>query len=235
MTASVLAGSKCPSSRPFILLALLSALFSACAWSQTQLSTVFGTVTDSTGAVIPGAQVTILNQSTGLKRSIPTDTNGQYRLEGLPPGTYTIRAEKEKFQTEVLEGIALSSGAAVPTDLSLKLGAVSEHVTVYADVAIDTTTSSVSGAIAERSLTSLPLNSRDVFKSVVLEPGVAPTPNSAPSLLSNGNCGQVSINGMRPNWTNLLIDGMDANDPVFGYSPAGASGLFLGLDDFAEV
>jgi hypothetical protein len=105
-------------------------LFPACAWSQTQLSTVFGTVTDSTGAVIPGAQITILNQSTGLKRSTPTDTNGQYRLAGLPPGTYTFRAEKENFETEVLEGIALSAGAAVATDLSLRVGAVSEHVTV---------------------------------------------------------------------------------------------------------
>jgi hypothetical protein len=54
-------------------------------------------------------------------------------------------------------------------------------------------------------------------------------------LLSNGKSGQVAINGMRPSWTNVLVDGMDANDPVFGYSPAGASGLFLGLDDFAEV
>src|SRR5215469_9305122 len=235
MTADALADSKCASYWPLILLALLSALFPACTWSQTQLSTAFGTVTDSTSAVIPGAQVTILNQSTGLKRSTLTDTNGQYRLGGLPPGMYTIRADKEKFQTEVVDGIGLSSGAAVPTDLSLKLGAVSEHVTVYADVVIDTTTSSVSGAIAERSLTSLPLNSRDLFKSAVLEPGVAPTPNSAPSLLSNGSSGQVSINGMRPSWTNVLIDGMDANDPVFGYSPAGASGVFLGLDDFAEV
>src|SRR5215813_7683562 len=203
MTASVLVGSKCPSYRPFILLALLSALFPPCAWSQTQLSTVLGTVTDSTGAVIPGAQITILNQSTGLKRSTPTDTNGQYRLTGLPPGMYTIRAEKEKFQTEVLEGIVLSSGVAVATDLSLKLGPVTEHVSVYADVTIDTTTSIVSGAIAERSLTSLPLNSRDLFKSAVLEPGVAPTPNSAPSPLSNGNGGQLSINGARPSWTNV--------------------------------
>ena len=213
MTADALADSKCASYWPLILLALLSALFPACTWSQTQLSTAFGTVTDSTSAVIPGAQVTILNQSTGLKRSTLTDTNGQYRLGGLPPGMYTIRADKEKFQTEVVDGIGLSSGAAVPTDLSLKLGAVSEHVTVYTDVVIDTTTSSVSGAIAERSLASLPLNSRDLFKSAVLEPGVAPTPNSAPSLLSNGNGGQVSINGARPSWTNVLIDGMDANDP----------------------
>jgi len=104
MTANILAGSKCPSYRPFILLALLLALFPACAWPQTQLSTVLGTVTDSTGAVIPGAQVTILNQSTGLKQSTLTDANGQYRLGGLPPGMYMIRAEKEKSQTEVVEG-----------------------------------------------------------------------------------------------------------------------------------
>src|SRR5262249_20820949 len=88
---------------------------------------------------------------------------------------------------------------------------------------------------AERNLINLPLNGRDLFETAVLEPGVAPAPSSAPSLLSNGKAGQVAINGMRPSWTNLLIDGMDANDPVFGYSSAGASGLFLGLDDFAEV
>ena len=220
---------------PYMLVALSLALFSSCAWPQTQLGAVFGIVTDVTGAVIPGAQITILNQSTGLKRSAPTDTNGQYHLTGLPPGMYTVRAEKEKFQTEVLEGIALSSGAAIATDLSLRVGAVSEHVTVYADVGIDNTTSSVIGAIPERSLTNLPLNGRDLFKSAILEPGVAPTPSSAPSLLSNGKSGQVAVNGMRASWTSVLIDGMDANDPVFGYSPAGASGLFLGLDDFAEV
>ena len=156
-------------------------------------------------------------------------------VAGLPPGMYTVRAEKEKFQTQVLEGIALSSGAAIVINLSLRVGTVPQDVTVTADVAIDTTTSTVSGAIAERSLTDLPLNGRDLFKTAILQPGVAPTPSSAPSLLSNGKAGQVSVNGMRPSWTNVLIDGMDANDPVFGFSPAGASGLFLGLNGLTEV
>ena len=121
-------------------------------------------------------------------------------------------------------------------NLSLTLGDLKQQVTVSADFpAIDTTTSTVSGPLAERSLTELPLNGRDLFKAAILEPGVAPTPSSAPSLLSEGKAGQVSINGMRPSWTNVLIDGMDANDPVFGYSPAGASGLFLGLNEFTEV
>jgi|SRR5215469_9982911 len=100
---------------------------------------------------------------------------------------------------------------------------------------IDDTTSTVSGLLPEQSLTELPLNGRDLFTAAILEPGVTPTPSSAPSLLSEGKAGQVAINGMRPGWTNVLIDGMDANDPVFGYSPAGASGLFLGLNELSEV
>ena len=83
----------------------------------------------------------------------------------------------------MIEGIALGSGAVIPVNLSLRIGAVPQDVTVSADVAIDTTTSTVSGAIAERSLTDLPLNGRDLFKAAILQPGVAPTPSSAPSLL----------------------------------------------------
>jgi hypothetical protein len=170
-----------------------------------------------------------------LKRIALTDIGGEYHLAGLPSGTYTVRAEKRQFQAQVVEGIALSSGAAIVINMSLRLGTVPQDVRVTADVAIDTTTSAVSGAIAERSLTDLPLNGRDLFKTPILQPGVAPTPNSAPSLLSNGKAGQVSVNGMRSSWTNVLIDGMDANDPVFGFSPAGASGLFLGLNGLTEV
>jgi hypothetical protein len=221
--------------RPRILLALSLAFYSASAWPQSQLATVFGTITDPTGAVVTEAHVTVSSMNTGLKRVAGTDIRGQYYVAGLPPGIYRIRAEKEKFQTEVLEGIALSSGAAIAINLSLSVGTVPQEVTVNADTAIDITTSTVSGAIPERSLTDLPLNGRDLFKTAILEPGVAPTPSSAPSLLSSGKASQVSVNGMRPSWTNVLIDGMDANDPVFGFSPAGASGLFLGLDGLTEV
>ena len=227
--------NKRASHSAYMLLALSLVLLSASAWPQTQLATIFGTVTDQTGAVIAEAQVTVSSISTGLKRTALTDIKGQYYLAGLPPGMYTVHAERERFQREVLEEIALGSGAAVVINLSLKVGTVPEDVTVNADVAIDTTTSTVSGAISERSLTELPLNGRDLFKTAILQPGVAPTPSSAPSLLSDGKAGQISINGMRPSWTNVLIDGMDANDPVFGYSPAGASGLFLGLNGLTEV
>jgi hypothetical protein len=235
MDAHAYVFAKGTSRRTRILVAFLCALYATYICAQTQLATVFGTVTDPMGAVVSGVSVTVASLDTGLKRDGSTDAIGEYHVAGLPPGVYTIRAEKEAFQTKVVEGVGLSSGTAVAINFSLRVGAVSQDVKVNADVRIDTSTSTVSGTIAERSLTDLPLNGRDLFKSAILEPGLAPTPNSAPSLLSGGKAGQVSVNGMRPSWTNVLIDGMDANDPVFGFSPAGASGLFLGLNGLTEV
>lgn len=236
MVAPVLPSAKSVSHTHCLLLLLSLALVSTWNWSQTQLGTVFGTITDPTGAVIPGAQVTVSSVSTGLKRDALTDTKGHYHVVGLTTGKYTVRIDKEGFQAEVHEGIMISPEVAIAINVELQLGMVPQQVTASADVpTIDSTTSTVSAAIRERSLTELPLSGRDLFKAAILEPGVAPTPSSAPSLLSNGKTGQVSINGMRPSWTNVLIDGMDANDPVFGFSPAGASGLFLGLDELVEV
>jgi hypothetical protein len=236
MIGSVFSDTNCSPYRPWILSATLLALFSSIAWSQTQLAAVLGTITDPSGGVVPGAQVTIANQSTGLKRSTHTDMAGQYHLAGLPTGNYALRAEKEGFETQAREGIALTSASEVMINLSLVIGTQPEQVTVSANVtAIDKISSTAGEQVAEKSLTALPLNGRDLFRAASLAPGVASTPSSAPSLLSNGQAGQVSINGTRPSWTSVLIDGMDANDPVFGYSPAGASGLFLGLNELSEV
>jgi Carboxypeptidase regulatory-like domain/TonB-dependent Receptor Plug Domain len=224
------------SSRPYLHLTMLLALFSAIAWSQTQLATIFGAITDPSGATIPEAAITIVNESTGLKREVLTSTTGQYRVPGLPTGEYMVQIEKPGFQTQLREAITLTSASEVMINASLIISDQPQQVSVAASAtAIDNTTSTVSGLVSEQSLAELPLNGRDLFRSVALEPGVAPTSSSAPSLLSSGKAGQVSIDGMRPSWTNLLIDGMDANDPVFGFSPAGASGLFLGLNELAEV
>src|SRR5580692_3916962 len=222
--------------RPLVLSAALAALFSISAWAQTQLVTVSGTITDPSRAVVPGVSVTIFSQGTGLKRSALTDTAGEYRFAGLPTGTYSLRIENPGFQSQIRGGVELNSAAEVTINSQLAIGDLSQQTTVSANVAgIDNTTSNISGLLPEQSLTELPLNNRDLFSAVTLEPGVAPNPSSAPSLLSSGKSGQVAINGIRPNMTNVLIDGMDATDPVFGYSPAGASGFFLGLNELAEV
>jgi hypothetical protein len=229
-------GARRASYRSCMLSAALAALFSVGAWSQTQLPTASGTVTDPSGAVVPGVSVTIINQGIGLKRGSLTDTAGEYRFAGLPIGNYSLRIEKAGFQSQVREGVELTSAASVTINSQLAIGDLQQQATVSANAAgIDSTTSTSARLLPEQSLTELPLDNRDLFSAVALEPGVAPNPSSAPSLLSSGKSGQVSINGMRPNMTNVLIDGMDATDPVWGYSPAGASGFFLGLNELTEV
>ena len=236
MIFSFLASTYSASKRRSFLCLLALTFLSTSATTQTQLGTLFGTITDTTGAVVPGVKVTALSVGTGLKREAATDIGGEYFLIGLPIVKYNVRVEKEGFQTEVRQGIAVSPSTIVAINVSLRVGRVTEQTTATANiVAVDNATSTVSGTISEQSLTELPLNGRDLFQAVLLQPGVAPTPSAAPSLLSNDKTGQASINGMRPSWTNLTIDGMDANEPGFGFSPAGASGLFLGLDELSEM
>ncbi|MGB7354875.1 MAG: carboxypeptidase-like regulatory domain-containing protein, partial [Acidobacteriaceae bacterium] len=94
-----------------ILSASMAVLFSVRAWSQTGLATVSGTITDPSGAVVPGVGVTIVNQGTGLKRHGLTDTAGEYRFVGLPTGNYSLRFEKTGFQSQTRDGIQLTSAA----------------------------------------------------------------------------------------------------------------------------
>src|SRR5580698_5774820 len=142
--------------RPCLLLTALAALFSAVAWSQTQLATVSGTITDPSGAAVPGVSVTIVSQGTGLKRSALTDTAGEYRFAGLPTGTYSLRMEKTGFQSQIREGIELTSAAEVTINSQLAIGDLSQQTTVSANVAgIDSATSTVEGLLPEHSLTEL--------------------------------------------------------------------------------
>ena len=222
--------------RAAFLLTLSFVFFSHTGWPQTELATILGTLTDPSGAVIPAAHITIVNQSTGLTKDAVTDMTGQYHFSGLPTGNYTVRAAKEGFRTQARQGVTLTAASGVTINFSLVVGSEPQQVTVTGDIdQIDNTSSTVGGFVAQQSLTDLPLNSRDLFKAAVFAPGVVPTPNSAPTYVSNGTAGQTSVSGMRPSWTDVRIDGMDVNDPVYGNSPAGASGLFLGLDEFTEI
>src|SRR5579863_10281594 len=115
-------GANRASYRPYMLAAVLAALFSISAWAQTQLATVSGTITDPSGAVVPGVSITISSQGTGLKRSALTDTAGEYRFAGLPIGNYSLRIEKPGFQSQVREGVQLNSAVEVTTNSQLALG-----------------------------------------------------------------------------------------------------------------
>jgi Carboxypeptidase regulatory-like domain len=154
-----------------ILAAALAAFFSVCGWSQTQLATVSGAITDPSGAVMPGVSVTVVSQGTGLKRSALTDTAGEYRFAGLPTGNYSLRLEKTGFQSQVREGVQLNSAVEVTINSQLALRDLAQQTTVSANAAgIDSTTSTSAGLLPEQSLTELPLDNRDLFSAVAPEP-----------------------------------------------------------------
>ena len=150
-------GAKHASHRPCVLTVALVAIFSISAWSQTQLATVSGTITDPSGAVVPGVAVTIVSQGTGLRRSAVTDTAGEFRFAGLPIGNYSLRMEKTGFQSQIRQGVDLTSAAEVMINSQLAIGDLSQHTTVSANIAgIDNTTTTVNGALPEQGLTELP-------------------------------------------------------------------------------
>src|SRR5271166_143131 len=152
-------GTKRASYRPCVLAAALAAIFSVGAWSQTQLATVSGTITDPSGAVVPGVSVTVVSQATGLKRSALTDTAGEYHFAGLPTGSYSLRIEKTGFQSQIRQAAELTSAAEVMINSQLAIGDLSQQTTVSANV---NTTSTVNGALPEQSLAELPLDNRNL-------------------------------------------------------------------------
>ena len=113
--------------RSCIVAAVLAGLFSAGALSQTQLATVSGTITDPSGAVVPGVSVTLVSQSTGFKRSILTDAAGEYRFGDLPTGNYSLRMEKPGFQSQIREGVDVTSAAEMMVNSQLAIGDLSQH------------------------------------------------------------------------------------------------------------
>jgi hypothetical protein len=212
---------------PVLLCALMHA--------QTGTADVIGTVTDATGASLQGAKVTATNLDTGVNVSVTTPASGDYRIPGLSPGSYEIRADKENFSTEVRRGITLRVAQQLEINISMKVGSVKQEVAVTdLPPLVDSVTSSLSGVVDEKQMEELPLNGRDLWQLVLLQPGVNPNPNAGPSPWQKGGVGKAAVNGQRPTNNNLTIDGMDANDPNFNITPGGAAGVLLGVDAIRE-
>src|SRR3989442_14664172 len=139
-----------------------------------QLTTgrITGTVTDQTGAAVPGATVTLKNTDTGISRTTQTQENGKYEALSLPAGSYEISASLSGFQTLVHTGVGLAVGQNVVVDFALRVGSVSEAVTVTGETAqVETTTATVSNLVDEKKVTDLPLNGRDLTQLSFLQPG----------------------------------------------------------------
>ena len=180
--------------------------------AQTFRGTILGTVTDATGAAVPGATVTVRNVDTGLLRNTETQGDGSYRVPELPIGTYDVTVEKTGFQTSITNGVKVDVAAERHVDAALKPGEVQEKITVSGEALplIEITNATLGGTLTQESVRDLPINGRDYTKLIYLNPGVAGSPDQITD--SPGSFGVFSMNGARGRSNNYLLDGTDMND-----------------------
>ena len=178
---------------PKLLVAALAAisLFGpavAAANAQVTSAAVVGTITDASGAALPGATVTACNVETGFVRTVPTNESGAYRLDFLPTGTYVVEISLSGFKTERRSGIVLNVNDTARVDSSLAVGGVTEAVTVEARSAdVNTATADLSKTVDAAAIQSLPLVDRNVYTLLDLTPGVQSNNNGVASASSGTN------------------------------------------------
>jgi hypothetical protein len=187
------------------------------AGAQAVSGTILGTVTDSSGSVVPGAKVTIVNEGTGLTRTIVADTSGEFTAPSLPTGRYTVIAELTGFKTLTLSNIELSVDQHARIDLKLEVGAMTESVSVEASSPlVQTSTSELGTTVKAEQIEALPLNGRNFVNLTRTIPGVLrgiPGANidGAGSLAWRASA-SFSANGQRPRDNNYMLDGVDNNE-----------------------
>ena len=196
-------------------------------------STIAGTVTDTSGALLPGATVTARQKATGRVRSAPTGDDGRYVLSLLPVGVWELRAELQGFRPLVRTAIETSVAETVVVDFKLEVGGVAEAVMVTGGASrVNVSSPELSYLVSGRELEELPLNGRNYTDLALLQPGVLPFPHrDGGSVVAHGL--GMSINGQDPRSNVYLLDGTLQND--FTNGPAGsAAGTALGLETVRE-
>ncbi len=197
--------------RIFIALALLIGAAPLVAAQETT-GTITGTVTDQTGAVLPGVSIIVKNVETGRTWDLVSTETGTYSATLLPVGNYEITAELSGFRKTVRRGLELHVNDRLRVDLTLHAGDVTETVEVTAETPIvKTETSEVSTLINNTQVLQMPLNGRNIVQLVAMQPGVSTTLGSQ-MFVGLGNLTSVFVNGNRASQNNWMIDGADNND-----------------------
>ncbi|HJU42947.1 MAG TPA: carboxypeptidase-like regulatory domain-containing protein, partial [Vicinamibacterales bacterium] len=196
-------------------------------------ATLTGRITDTTGAVVPGATVTARHRERGIERFAVSDAEGRYVIAALPIGTYDVRVELAGFKPVVRNGLVVTVGAAAAVDVTLEVGGIVEAMQVVGEAsAVNTRTGELSYLVDERAIEQLPLNGRNYTDLAFLQPGVTPYPyRDGGSVVAHGL--GMSVNGQDPRANVYLLDGTLLNDMTNG--PAGsAAGTALGTETVQE-
>ncbi len=198
-----------PSSSPkFHVLLLVTLVLSFCipAFSQTETATVSGTITDQTGAAVPGADVKLVNVLTGITATTKSNGTGLYVFPTVRPSQYRMTVEKPGFRQVVLTDLTVNVQDTLSRNFKLQLGVVGESVTVSgATETVNTQSAAVSTVVDSQFVENMPLNGRSFQELITLAPGVQT--NST----SSGDQGQFAVNGQRANANYFTVDGVSAN------------------------
>jgi hypothetical protein len=184
--------------------------------AQTATGQINGTLKDASGAVIPGAKVTLSSEQTGLTRETQSNATGDYTFPLLPVGVYSVTAETPGFQAARRTQITLNVNQTLRVDMEMSVGEVTETVEVVAtSAAIDTETASVGTTVSQKQVTQLPLNGRNFLQLLFLGNGAVETTGEQGGMRRDaGNA--ISINGARPTSNNYLLDGTSNTDTALG-------------------
>jgi len=210
---------------------------SACL-TQVAGGTISGSVRDSSGLAIAGAQVAVKNSERAILRSVDADDDGIYTAPNLVPGTYEIRASKEGFETAVRSGVLVTVGSEGLVDFKLRPGEVKTKIEVSGTPpAIQLASSTLEATENSTTVRELPLNGRDWTTLAQLQPGVTGVyqlPLGFNNQRANRGLGaQLSIGGARPQGNNYRLDGISINDYSNG-GPGSVLGVLLGVEAVHE-
>ena len=213
---------------------------SAIALAQVTTGTVSGTVSDSTGAVIPGVTVTLTSTEKGISRTVFTDEGGRYRAPELALGSYVITTELPGFQTVTRSGITLTVGREAVVDFILQVGTVADKITVTGEAPlVQTANATVAALVDERAMRELPLNGRSFADLTAIQPGVTSNLEVAAAgtqavYTGGGAAARRSIGGTKPQQSTFLLDGMEISTPSEGMPATSVLGQQLGVEAIRE-
>jgi hypothetical protein len=180
--------------------------------AQSTGGRILGRVSDPSGAVLSGATVTLVNEQTGASRTAQTDKTGDYQFLEMPVGIYRLEADQQGFKKTIKRGLTLEINQVVIMNMTMQLGAAQETVEVTSEAPlVDTTSTQLGAVVNDRSVTQLPLNSRDTYQFLQLQPGVQSQVGSD-LFYGSDRAGVVSVNGGRGRSNNFSVNGGDAND-----------------------
>jgi len=225
-----------PSSLVFCLAVCLATMPQI--WAQVGAA-LSGTVTDPSRAAVSAATVTVKNTDTGAVRGNVTDNAGQYQVAALPVGNYEIHVAKNGFAEAVQVGVHLVVGQDAIVDFSLRLGEVSQQLTVNADApAVSVSTTDISGLVSEQQVRNLPLNGRSFDLLLTLNPGVVnfTWEKVGGTGVSNSTVGNnFVVSGNRPQQNLFLLNGVEFTGAAENnMQPGGTSQQLLGVDAVQE-